>query len=84
MEEWRYSSIFLGFGTRWKRVVSFTSLPLYPGERAGGARWVEAEWALDSAWSLENFSSRLLRNTGVHHITIDKTTHFHLENGSSM
>jgi hypothetical protein len=28
--EWRYSSKILDLSTRWKRVVSFTSLPLYP------------------------------------------------------
>jgi hypothetical protein len=30
MGEWRYSSTFLDLGTRWRWVVSFTSLPLYP------------------------------------------------------
>jgi hypothetical protein len=30
MEEWRYSSNFLDLGTRWRWMVSFTSLPLYP------------------------------------------------------
>jgi hypothetical protein len=30
MGEWRYSSNFLDLGTRWRRVVSFTPLPLYP------------------------------------------------------
>jgi hypothetical protein len=29
MGEWRYSSTFLDLGTRWRSVVSFTSLPLY-------------------------------------------------------
>jgi hypothetical protein len=28
--EWRYSSISLNLGTRWRWVVSFTPLPLYP------------------------------------------------------
>jgi hypothetical protein len=30
MGEWRYSSTFLDLGTRWRWVVSFTPLPLYP------------------------------------------------------
>jgi hypothetical protein len=30
MGEWRYSSIILGLGTRWRSVISFTPLPLYP------------------------------------------------------
>jgi hypothetical protein len=29
MEEWRYSSTVLILGVRWRRVVSFTPLPLY-------------------------------------------------------
>jgi hypothetical protein len=30
MGEWRYSSTFLDLRIRWKRMVSFTPLPLYP------------------------------------------------------
>jgi hypothetical protein len=30
MGKWKYSSTFLGLGTRWRWVVSFTTLPLYP------------------------------------------------------
>jgi hypothetical protein len=30
MEEWRHSSTVLDFGTRWRGVVTFTALPLYP------------------------------------------------------
>jgi hypothetical protein len=30
MGEWRYSSIILDLGTRWRWVVSFTYRPLYP------------------------------------------------------
>jgi hypothetical protein len=29
MKEWRYSSTILALDTRWKYVLSFTSLPLY-------------------------------------------------------
>jgi hypothetical protein len=29
MGEWRYSSTILNLGSRWKSVVSFTTLPLY-------------------------------------------------------
>jgi hypothetical protein len=32
--EWRYSPIFVDFVTRWRWVVSFTPLSLYPGKRA--------------------------------------------------
>jgi hypothetical protein len=33
--------IFLDLGTRWRSVVSFTPLPLYPpGERAPGTHWI--------------------------------------------
>jgi hypothetical protein len=28
--EWRYSSIILELGTRWRWMVNFTPLPLYP------------------------------------------------------
>ena len=43
--KWRYSSTFLDFGTRWRRVVRYTHLPLYsPGERTAathsGRGWV--------------------------------------------
>jgi hypothetical protein len=42
MGEWRYSSTFLDLGTRWRWVVSFTHLPLYPrGERAPGTHWIK-------------------------------------------
>jgi hypothetical protein len=30
MGEWKYSSTFLDLGTRWRWVVSYTPLPLYP------------------------------------------------------
>jgi hypothetical protein len=40
MEEWRYSSTILDLGTIWGWVVSFTSLQLYPGERAPGTHWI--------------------------------------------
>jgi hypothetical protein len=30
MREWRYSSIILDLGTRWRGVVSFTARPLFP------------------------------------------------------
>jgi hypothetical protein len=30
MVKWRHSSIIIDLVTRWKRMVSFTSLPLYP------------------------------------------------------
>jgi hypothetical protein len=37
MGEWRYSSIILDLGTRWRWVVSFTTLPRYP--RGRGPRY---------------------------------------------
>jgi hypothetical protein len=33
MGEWRYSSTIINLGTRWRLVVSFTPLPLYPLDR---------------------------------------------------
>jgi hypothetical protein len=33
MGEWRYSSNFLDLGSRYRRVVSFTPLPLYTPEK---------------------------------------------------
>jgi hypothetical protein len=30
MRQWRYSSTLHELGTRWKKVISFTPLPLYP------------------------------------------------------
>jgi hypothetical protein len=38
--QWRYSSIILVLGTRWRWVASFTLLPLYPRERAPGTHWI--------------------------------------------
>jgi hypothetical protein len=32
--EWRYTSIILDLGTRWRRLVSFTPGPLYPQSRS--------------------------------------------------
>jgi hypothetical protein len=40
MGEWRYSSTILDLGTRWKGVVSFMPLPLYPREKAAGTHWM--------------------------------------------
>jgi hypothetical protein len=34
MGEWRYSSTILALGSKWRWVVSFTSLPLYPQENS--------------------------------------------------
>jgi hypothetical protein len=39
MGEWRFSSIFLDLCTTWRWVVSFTPLPLYPGERTSCIHW---------------------------------------------
>jgi hypothetical protein len=40
MGEWRYSSIILDLGSRWRRVVSFTPCRFTPGERAPGIHWI--------------------------------------------
>jgi hypothetical protein len=40
MGELRYSSTTLDLGTRWRWVVSFMSMPLYPRERAAGTHWI--------------------------------------------
>jgi hypothetical protein len=41
--EWRYSSTFLDLDTRWRWVVSFTPLPLYPPGKIHGAHWTGVE-----------------------------------------
>jgi hypothetical protein len=49
--EWRYSSTIRDLLSRWWGVVSFTPLPLYPGERAHGTHcvggWVDPRDGLD-------------------------------------
>jgi hypothetical protein len=54
MGEWKYSFPILGLGTRWKWVISFTPLPLYPrgnnpqyplDRRLGGPRNREKSFA---------------------------------------
>jgi hypothetical protein len=34
MREWRYSSTFIDLGSRWRCVVSYTNLPLYPRRKS--------------------------------------------------
>jgi hypothetical protein len=41
MREWRYSSTIPDFGTGWKWVVSFTSLPLYSQRNSPRTHWIE-------------------------------------------
>jgi hypothetical protein len=38
--KWRYSSIILDLSTRWRLVISFKPLPLYPEEMAPGTHWI--------------------------------------------
>jgi hypothetical protein len=38
--DWRYNSTILHLGTRWRRVVTFTSLPLYSMEIAPGTHCI--------------------------------------------
>jgi hypothetical protein len=40
MGEWRYSSTILDFGTRCRRVVSFTPRPLYSLGKSTQFRWI--------------------------------------------
>jgi hypothetical protein len=40
MGEWKYSSTIIDLGTRWRWVVSFTALPLYPRENSPGTHWI--------------------------------------------
>jgi predicted transposase len=55
MGEWRNSSTIIDLGTRWWRVVRFTSQPLYPGKWNGKTKLKEvlnkqiSEVAVDSA-----------------------------------
>jgi hypothetical protein len=39
--EWRYSYTIPDLGTGWKRVFSFTPLPLYPRGKKTGTYWIE-------------------------------------------
>jgi hypothetical protein len=51
--EWRYSSSIHHFGTRWRWVVSFTSLPLYfRAEEPTVPIGCEAGWASEPVWTL--------------------------------
>jgi hypothetical protein len=47
---------FLELGTSWRWVVNFTPRPLYPRERAPGARWIEG-W-VDLRASLDDLEKR--------------------------
>jgi hypothetical protein len=38
--EWRYCSTILNLDTRWRLVVNFTLLPLYPRENSPVTRWI--------------------------------------------
>jgi hypothetical protein len=40
VETWRYSSTILDLGTRWRWVVSFTPLLLYPLGKDPGTHWI--------------------------------------------
>jgi hypothetical protein len=55
MGERRYSSTILDLGTRWKCVVSFTSLPLTPTEKSPRcplSRWFAGVGAPEVVWTL--------------------------------
>jgi hypothetical protein len=53
MKKWRYSSTRLELGTRWRWVVSFTPLPLYPPEKVLPLPiGLEAGWAPETVWTL--------------------------------
>jgi hypothetical protein len=51
MGEWRYSSTILDFGSRWRRVISFTPRSLYPRGKSPGTHrirgWVGPRAGLD-------------------------------------
>jgi hypothetical protein len=51
MGEWRHSSTFLHLGTRWRWVVSFTPLPLYPW---GKSPWYPLDRGL-SDWVINEY-----------------------------
>jgi len=51
---WRCGRIvpgILNFGARWRRVVSFTPLPLYLRGKSLRYHWWEAGWALEPVWT---------------------------------
>jgi hypothetical protein len=58
MEEWKYSSSIHYLRIRWRRMVSFTSLPLYPRRKTELLSFgEEATWAPEpicTLWSREN------------------------------
>jgi hypothetical protein len=43
MGEWKYSSTFHYLGSRWRCVVSYRALPLYPAERDPRTDWI-GDW----------------------------------------
>jgi hypothetical protein len=63
MGEWRYSTTFLDFGTRPKRVVSYKPLLLYPWgkghsiQETGG--WVSPKASLDAVEKRKSCSARI-------------------------
>jgi hypothetical protein len=52
MGEWRCSYTILNLGTRWRLVVSFTSLPLHFRETAPAHIVDEAGWVPEQVWPL--------------------------------
>jgi len=45
--KWRYSSTDVNLGTRWRNVVSFISVTIYP-RRKGHRSWVRANGGFDA------------------------------------
>jgi hypothetical protein len=56
MGEWRYSSIILDLGTRWRWGISFMPLPLYPCGWSPGTYWIGG-W-VDPTVSLDDMEKR--------------------------
>jgi hypothetical protein len=60
--EWRYSSIILNLGTKWRWMVSFTHLSLY---LRGNSRWYTMHrrlgWATEPIWTLWRMGKYLVR-----------------------
>jgi hypothetical protein len=61
MVEWRYRSTIFDLGTRWRWVINFTPLPLYPRRNSPYMPIVlEIGWVPEQAWTLWKRENLLL------------------------
>jgi hypothetical protein len=52
--EWQYNSTILDFGTKWRKMASFTTRPLYPRgkRRLGGPQSRSGRYGEESCWMI--------------------------------